>query len=180
MKKFIIPIIILLISSMSSPVFSQQDNFIKDYIERLENSKQYLIEVAESMPEVKYSYKVTPESMSFEEHLMHIAWAMDWHCQSLLGERKARDWYTDNTLKVHNKTKEEMIATIELTFDNTINFINNFDENKLKDRLDYLGLNRTKMQVLLLLTDHITHHRAQMLVSLRLNNIKPPRYILFQ
>jgi len=73
-----------------------------------------------------------------------------------------------------------MIATIDRTFDETIKLITQFDVAKLDDELDYLGLNRTKRQILLLLADHITHHRGQMLVYMRLNGLKPPRYVLYQ
>ena len=162
------------------PLNKEQNDFIKDYLERLENSRKYLILVAEEMPEDKYEYKASLESMTFGENLMHIAWAMDWHSQTLLGGRKARDWETDTELKVDNKSKKEMIATIDKTFDETIKLISEFDVNKFNDRLDYLGLDRTKRQIFLLLADHITHHRGQMLVYLRLNGIKPPRYVLYQ
>ena len=167
-------------SSFSSPLFAQENDFIKEYLERLENSKKYLILVAETMPEDKYDFKATPGSMSFAENLMHIAWAMDWHSQSLMGGREARDWNTDTELKVDKKSKKEMIATIEKTFDNTTEFISNFDINKLGERLDYFGADRTKRQILLLLADHITHHRGQMLVYMRLNGLVPPRYVLYQ
>jgi uncharacterized damage-inducible protein DinB len=165
---------------MTSPLFAQQDAFIKDYLERLENSKKYLILVAESMPEDKYTFKATPESLSFAENLMHIAWAMDWHAQSLLGGREARDWNTNTELKVEQKSKEEMITAIKNTFEETKTLITQFDVAHLEDTLDYFGLHRTKRQILLLLSDHITHHRAQMLVALRLNGLVPPRYVLFQ
>lgn len=168
------------ISLFTSCLIAQENNFIADYIERLENSKKYLILVAETMPEDKYEFKATPESMSFAENLMHIAWAMDWHSQTLMGGRKARDWNTDTELKVHTKSKEEMIAAINRTFEKTIKFISEFDLEKLDDRLDYLGLDRSKRQILLLLSDHITHHRGQMLVYMRLNGLKPPRYVLYQ
>ena len=109
------------------------------------------------MPENHYEYKASPESMSFAEHFMHIAWAMDWHSQSLLGGRKARDWETDTALKVDAKSKKEMIATMNKTFEETIRLISEFDTSKFNDRLDYLGLDRTK-----------------------LNGLKPPRYIFYQ
>ncbi|MEQ5792577.1 DinB family protein [Muricauda sp. NFXS6] len=180
MKHILIFKSLLLVGTISSSLFAQSNDFIKEYLERLENSKEYLILVAQNMPEEKYSFKATPESMSFAEHLMHIAWAMDWHTQSLLGSREARDWNTDTQLKVENKSKEVMIATVEKTFDETIKFISNFDLDKLEDRLDYFDLDRTKRQILLLLSDHITHHRGQMLVNMRLNGLKPPRYVLYQ
>lgn len=111
---------------------------------------------------------------------MYIGWAMDWHSQSLLGGREARDWNTDTELKVDKKSKKEMVSTIEQTFDKTMKFIREFDVSQLEEELDYFGLKRTKRQVLMLLADHITHHRAQMLVYLRLNALPPPRYVLYQ
>jgi uncharacterized damage-inducible protein DinB len=179
MKKILILTSIILIS-FTTPLFAQENNFIKEYLERLETSKNYLILVAETMPEDKYDFKATPESMTFAENLMHISWAMDWHSQSLMGGREARDWNTDTELKVDKKSKKEMIATIEKTFDNTTEFISNFDINKLGERLDYFGADRTKRQILFLLADHITHHRGQMLVYMRLNGLVPPRYVLYQ
>ncbi len=97
---------ILIYTSFSSPLFAQDDDFIKEYLERMENSKKYLIDIAETMPEDRYDYKATQDSMSFEENLMHIAWAMDWHAQSLMGGRKARDWNNDTELKIGNKSKK--------------------------------------------------------------------------
>ncbi|GEQ85866.1 hypothetical protein ULMS_13740 [Patiriisocius marinistellae] len=132
------------------------------------------------MPEDKYNFKATPESMSFAENLLHIGYAMDWHSQSLLGGRPSKDWKTDTIYKVSNKSKKEMIATIEKTFVETKNLIKEFDTTQLDDELDYFGLNRSKRQIFLLLSDHITHHRAQMLVYMRLNGLVPPRYVLFQ
>ncbi len=173
-------ITLILFSSVTSPLFAQQNSFIKDYLERFENSRNYLILVAETMPENKYGYKATAEAMSFAENLMHIGYAIDWHSQSLLGSRESRDWQTDTTFKVAEKSKEEMIARINKTFDETIKFIKQFDTAQFDDELDYFGLNRTKRQIFLLLADHITHHRGQMLVYMRLNGLSPPRYVLFQ
>ena len=180
MKQLFILSSVLVLSTISMSLFGQQNEFIRDYLERLENSKKYLLLVAEEMPEDKYTFKASPESKSFAENLMHIAWAMDWHSQTLLGNRPARDWNTDTALKVEGKSKKEMIAAINKTFDEATQLIKQFDPNHFNDELDYLGLNRTKRQIFLLLADHITHHRAQMIVYLRLNELKPPRYVLYQ
>ena len=179
-KHLLVLISTLIASSFSQPIFSQENDFVNEYLERLETSKNYLLVVAEMMPEDNYDYRATPESMSFAENLMHIAWAMDWHSQSLMGGREARDWNTDTELKVDNKSKQQMIEKIDETFDKTIEFISKFDTNRLDERLDYFGADRTKRQILLLLADHITHHRAQMLVYLRLNGLTPQRYVLYQ
>ena len=170
----------MLFSLVPSPMFAQQHSFTKDYLERLENSRKYLILVAETMPEDKYDFRASPESLTFAENLMHIGYAIDWHSQSLLGGRESRDWKTDTIYKVANKSKKEMIATIDKTFDESIELIKQFDPTQFDDELDYFGLIRTKRQIFLLLADHVTHHRAQMLVYMRLNGLVPPRYVLFQ
>ena len=170
---------IMLFTSVFS-LMAQENSFIKDYLVRLENSRKYLILVAETMPEKQYNYKASPESLSFAENLMHIGYAIDWHSQSLLGERASRDWKTDTIFKVANKSKVKMLSTINKTFDEAITLIKQFDISKFNDELDYIELKRTKRQIFLLLADHITHHRGQMLVYLRLNNLVPPRYVLFQ
>lgn len=180
MKNILTLSTIVLFSSVSSPLFAQENSFIKDYLERLENSRKYLLLVAETMPEDSYDFRASPESMTFAENLMHIGYAMDWHSQSLLGGRESREWKTDTIFKVANKSKEEMIAIVDKTFDESILLIKQFDATQLDDELDYFGLNRTKRQIFLLLTDHVTHHRGQMLVYMRLNGLVPPRYVLFQ
>ncbi len=173
-------LVLTLIGFGMTSVFSQSTTFIPEYLERLENSRKYLLLVAETMPEEFYEFKATPDSKSFAENLMHIGWAMDWHSQSLLGGRDARNWQTDTELRVAEKSKAEMITTINSTFDETMKLIAGFEIEKLDDKLDYFGLSRTKRQILMLLADHITHHRAQMIVSMRLKGLVPPRYVLFQ
>jgi len=180
MKKYLLLSGLFLACLLTTPLQAQQTDFIKQYLERLENSKTYLLLIAEQMPEEHYNYRATPESKSFAENLMHIGWAMDWHSQSLLGGRPARDWETDMELRVGDKTKAEMMATIAHTFDESIKLISEFDVSQLNDVLDYGTLKRTKRQILLLLPDHISHHRGQMLVSMRLNGLVPPRYMLYQ
>ncbi|UJH68904.1 DinB family protein [Allomuricauda sp. SCSIO 65647] len=180
MKQLLVLTPIFFFCLFKTPLLAQQHNFIEDYLERLENSRNYLLLVAETMPEDKYGFKASPESLTFAENLMHIGYAMDWHSQSLLGGRESRDWNTDTIFKVADKSKEEMIATIDDTFDQTIALIKKFDADQFDDELDYFGLTRTKRQIFLLLADHITHHRGQMLVYMRLNGLVPPRYVLFQ
>ena len=134
-KYTLILIAVFILSACMQPVSAQENVFIKEYIERLEQSKAYLILVAETMPEAQYKFRATAESMSFEEHLMHIAWAMDWHSQSLIGGRKARDWNTDTTLKVDNKSKKEQIKKIMKKYFPDVRLFED-DETAFKDSID--------------------------------------------
>ena len=180
MKQTLILATLLFFSATTTPLLAQQDNFIEDSIERLENSRNYLLLVAELMPAEKYAFKATEESLSFSENLMHIGFALDWHSQSLIGDREARVYQTDTVFKPANKTKAEMMARIDQTFTEAIALLQDVEPAQLNDELDYFGLHRSKRQIFMLLADHITHHRAQMLVAMRLNGLIPPRYVLYQ
>lgn len=171
---------VIFFSLWATPILAQQNAFIRDYLERLESSREYLILVAESMPEERYDFKATPEEMSFAEHLLHIGFAMNWHGQTLIGGVETPNWQEDIIYKTAGRSKADMIEVIKKTFDNTMETIGKLDESQLDDQLEYFGLSRSKRQIFLMLTDHITHHRGQMLVYLRLNGLVPPRYVLFQ
>ncbi|OQD43835.1 damage-inducible protein DinB [Croceivirga radicis] len=163
-----------------NPVNAQESVFVSDFIERLENSQKYVEQVAELMPAEKYQYRASEESLSFAQNLMHIGFALNWHSKTLLGEIKTPTWQEDTVYKTKGKSKKEMIAIVNATFKEAISVLKQLDSNELENLLDYFGLDRTKRQICLLLADHITHHRAQMIVYLRLNGITPPRYVLYQ
>ena len=95
--------------------------------------------------------------------------------------------FLEPNFRLNKKTRNtDLFAASKLgykiseTFNKTIEFISNFDPKRLEERLDYFGADRTKRQILILLADHITHHRGQMLVYMRRNGLKPPRYVLCQ
>lgn len=156
---------------------AQKDNFLKEYLERWEHSRTYLIAIAEAMPENNYNFKPTPAEMTFAEQLMHIALAMDWQVQTLIAGKQThpKEYYS-----VTNKTKKEMIDVVNKTFDEATAVIKEFDPANYEVKLDYIGLTRTKRQIFLLLADHVTHHRGQMLVYMRLKGVEPPKYVTFQ
>lgn len=163
-----------------NPINAQESVFVSDFIERLENSQKYVEQVAELMPAEKYQFRASEESLSFAQNLMHIGFALNWHSKTLLGEIKTPTWQEDTVYKTKGKSKKEMIAIVNATFKEAISVLKQLDSNELENRLDYFGLDRSKRQICLLLADHITHHRAQMIVYLRLNGITPPRYVLYQ
>ena len=78
----------VLLLTLSSSSFAQADGFLKDYFFRWENSKKYMIAVAEAMPDSNYGFKPTPKEMTLAEQLTHICAGIDWHAQMLIGGRK--------------------------------------------------------------------------------------------
>jgi uncharacterized damage-inducible protein DinB len=158
--------------------FSQEDPFIRDFLQRWESSKEYLVAVAEAMPEEAYGFKPVAEEMTFAEQLMHIAVVIEWHTFSRFGGLDTP--FRSDDFREDGHSKDQIIRILEREFDKATEFIKMFDPYRLDETNTYAQFIRTRRQFLLLLADHVTHHRGQMLVYLRLKGIKPPNYIQFQ
>ena len=59
-------------------MFAQKDNVKEAFLEKWNNSKYYLVAIAEAMPEEKYGYAPTEREMSFEAQLLHMRGNMLW------------------------------------------------------------------------------------------------------
>lgn len=179
MKINLINIFILLSTFLvNMEVYAQQDSFIKDYLERWETSKKYMLAVAEAMPEEKYGFRPAAEVMSFAEQAMHIAAVIDWHAFSKAdGQEYAPRW---EKFSAEGKRKMEILESLEREFRRSANLLADFDPVRLEETGKYSKYTRTRRQFFMLMTDHVTHHRAQMLIYLRLNGVDPPPYIEFQ
>lgn len=79
MKKTNCILVFISLMLFSHLLNAQKDSFLKDYLERWEQSGKYLIIVAEAMPESEYNFKPTNEQSTFAQQLMHIACIIDWH-----------------------------------------------------------------------------------------------------
>ena len=166
-----IGLLVLLIVINSSKVVAQQITPKMAFLEKWENSKSYLIAIAEKMPEENYDFKPTERQMSFKEQLIHINENMEW---------LSTTYFTNIEYKKEKKelseTKKETILVLENTVDIVLEIITNPPEEELNEPVDFFAGAKSKLQILNLLQDHVTHHRGQLIVYLNLNEINPPKY----
>ncbi len=159
----------LLLFCVFTATVSAQDTPISAFLEKWENSKDYLLKIAESMPENKYDYKPTERQMSFRAQLIHIKGNIDWLGSTYFNSEK-QDKASETV------SKEELIKALKKSFAAVATVIQKVDKTELKTTVDFFAGPKTKLQILNLLQDHLTHHRGQLIVYLNLNNIEPPRY----
>ncbi|PTX64200.1 putative damage-inducible protein DinB [Kordia periserrulae] len=160
--------LLLFVTTLS--VANAQDTPISAFLEKWENSKNYLVEIAELMPEDKYDYKPTERQKTFREQLLHIKQNMDWLSSTYFSTEKKK------TKEKTPKTKADIIAALKTSFEQTATIVKTAKERDLKEIVEFFAGPKTKLQILNLLQDHVTHHRGQLIVYLNLNDIKPPRY----
>ena len=156
----------------SSLIIGQKMTPKDAFLEKWENSKNYMIAIAEAMPEAYYDFKPTERQMSFKEQLVHIKGNMDWLSNSYFTETEFKREKT-----ALPETKAETIALLSEAFDATLSIIKNTREEDLVLTVDFFAGPKSKLQILNLLQDHVTHHRGQLVVYLNLNNVVPPKYV---
>ncbi len=140
---------------------------------KLENAKSYTLKVSTLMPAEKYEFKPSTDEMSFGEQLLHLSSNMAWLSAAYLGGAK-------NPISNEDKaqtSKKEILVIVEKTYNYALETLHHFKKENLLDTVKFFAGPMNKLQILTLLNDHQTHHRAQILVYLRLNGLKPPDYI---
>ena len=150
---------------------SAQKANVKDaFLEKWENSKNYLVEMAELMPEEDYGYKPTERQRSFAEQLEHIQGNMDWLSTKYFSREKDKS-------ETFPSEKEQIIASLKKAFDAVGETVAATSEEELKETVEFFAGPKSKLQILNLLLDHVTHHRGQLIVYLNLKEVEPPRYV---
>jgi len=195
MKKSIIYFVLgaLVVSTIA---FMKVDNKVakaneaESYIAVLNGVKAYTLEIAEAMPEDKYTFKPSDSVRSFGEQMAHLGMSSKF----LLGMFiKGEPMPTDpevfaNIGKIEKEigtSKEACIKAVTEAFDDIITtyesmnaeslsetFVVPFDRSAEKPKF-------TKEKGFQFISEHIAHHRGQALVSLRMQGIKSPAYRLY-
>ncbi|GAB3660061.1 DinB family protein [Echinicola sediminis] len=143
-----------------------------EFISKWENMKAYTIEILEAMPEDKLDYKPTDDVRSFKELLLHIAGG---NVMMANGFLKEGDPGVD--FENHNMSKAELKDAIATSFDFVAETFSSLSEDELAEEVEVFGGNKiTRRQVEGLIDSHGIHHRGNLVVYLRMNDITPPQF----
>lgn len=161
-----------------------ENNFADSFSTLLLHAKEYTLEVAEAMPEDGYSFRPSDSVRSFGEQLAHIGMSSTFLLNTFIkGEEANFDPVVMEKLeKELGASKSEIIKLLNESFDDVIATLKEMDNQSLDSTFvlffDPSKPEYTKEQGFQFIRDHITHHRGQAIVSLRMkvNNKKAPRY----
>ncbi|PWJ58474.1 putative damage-inducible protein DinB [Dyadobacter jejuensis] len=158
------------------PALAQQppsDPFIKDELLRWENARNYTLAVVEALPESEFGFKPVAEEMDFSAQIVHLSDNILWLTSKFIAQKPASFSAKD----YNGKGKKELIQLVNQTFDYAQASFASFPADKLSEEVDFAGQKMTRRRIFFLINDHLTHHRAQMIVYLRLQGIAPPKYV---
>lgn len=148
------------------------DSLLNQLSIKWRNAKTYTLKVAELMPEEQYNFKPVPNEMSFGEQLLHIADNMNWLSSTYLAGSKQ-----NNKSEAKVLSKRSVINTVRAAYDSALSVHYRLTTKQLNEVVPFFAGPKSRRQILILMHDHQTHHVGQLIVYLRLKDIKPPDYV---
>ena len=142
-----------------------------DLINDYERAKEFTLKYLNTMPADKYSYKPTPEILSFREEAIHLAGGNYRYAAMIAGGYDATN-FDEIFKRPELQTKEGVIAWVDKSYDVMINQIKS--EDNLEDNTYYYRWNCSKNCLARKGFEHQSHHRGKWAIYLRLVGEVPP------
>jgi uncharacterized damage-inducible protein DinB len=149
-----------------------QISFLQDHIIKWQNGLKYTEDVMNALPDSLWNFKPVKEEMSFREQVLHITQNMYWLSSTYLNGESLGLKIKDEGQSIQ-EIKDQYLEIGKYT----LGVLRNLKENDLSERVNFFAGNLTRWQIFELMHDHHTHHRGQIIVYLRLNGFKPPKYV---
>jgi uncharacterized damage-inducible protein DinB len=142
------------------------------------------VQIAEDIPENKYSFKATPETLSIGQTLVHIALSPQF--QSHVHRNQIRDlkdlnfqelFETFRAEEAKPRTKAETIALLKSEGDAFASYVEGLPDVFLAEEVAMPPgrdpAMKTRFEMLLSVKEHEMHHRGQLMVLQRMIGIVP-------
>ena len=139
------------------------------------------VQVAEDIPEEKYSFRAAPDAMSVGEILAHLAATPHWANQCHFVDQKMAVTMDDfgkwmGEVGQHSKsltTKAAIVAALKADGDAFAAGLESMTDAKLGEVVALPMGTKTRFEMLLGVKEHEMHHRAQLFLMERMIGIVP-------
>jgi uncharacterized damage-inducible protein DinB len=151
----------------------EMPEFVRDW----QISKQFTLDVANAMPAELYSFKPSPEEMTFGEQMIHIAESNVFRFNQITGIGAPSPL---DPAKPPGSDKQNVLKLLDQSFDYVIDVLPKITPEQLQRTWhipSWKGRNDPDGRAMIVnMFVHTAHHRAQCEVYLRAKGIKPPDY----
>jgi len=153
----------------------------KELAESFRTVRKNTIQVAQDIPEEKYSYRAAPDTMSVGEMLSHLACTTHWAQQCFFVEKKTNIAMEDFGRwmgELNNKakaltTKAQIVAALETNGEMFAKQLDGVSEAQLAQAITAPNATKSAFEMLLGIKEHEMHHRAQLFLIERMVGIVP-------
>lgn len=144
-----------------------------------QNSLAYSQEALAAIPDSSLHFRPTEGQMSVQEQIQHLSGNVYGLSRRFLDydpEGFDEDALRDK-LSAEKLSREELVQLLNDAYAFGIDAIYSFEEKDWDKMVPNFFVGpRSRRTIIYLLQDHATHHRAQVLVYMRLLGLEPPRY----
>ncbi len=140
-------------------------------LKRLHTSEEFTLKVADAMPASDYSYKMTPDQMSFGHQLTHLAQAMSYFMSAFTGAKP------NPGNKPATEDKADVIAFVKSSYEKTISEVSQLTNEQLAKEYKGGEGSSTGLEMLMAMMSHTDHHRACAEMYMRAKGVTPPKYM---
>jgi len=135
----------------------------------MQRQSRNLVAAAEKMPAEKYSYRPTPEQMTFATLIAHTAESNDVLCAAIAGTEAPKDKVAEDA------GKEKIVAALKASFERCTGALAKADDSRLSEPVPFFGGRKVpRAAALISLTNTWASHYSMASMHLRLNSILPP------
>ena len=153
----------------------------KEIAESFRTVRKNTIQVAEDIPEEKYSYRAAPDTMSVAEMLAHLATTPHWAQQCFFIERKTNvgmedfgRWMGEATAKSKALTsKAAIVDALKTGGEEFAKHLETVSEAELAQSIGAPNGSKSQFEMLIGVKEHEMHHRAQLFLIERMVGIVP-------
>lgn len=172
MRKITLSAALFMLVMLAKAQSSEQ--MIKDW----ERAKTYTLHYLQAMPEENYSFKPTPDTRTFSDHMLHFTDA-NYELAPLAGGIKS-PIEPGAAARSADKSKAATIKTVMAGYDFVISNIKNMKPGDFQDTIKVFDKYvMTKATLLNKIFEHQTHHIGQTTIYFRLKGLTPPQEELF-
>jgi DinB superfamily len=136
----------------------------------LARSSKNMVAAAEAMPAEKYSFRPTPEQMTFAHLTLHIAESNNQFCSKISGVAAP-----ESAKLAETDGKEKLVAAVKQSFEFCSSSLAKVDDGHLSDSIPLFN-NRpfSRAGVMFVLYGSWSDHYSAQSIYLRLNGVLPP------
>jgi len=151
----------------AQPEINPVSNAIRRILER---RTKVVIAAAEQMPAEKYSYRPTPDQMTFAHLVIHTAGTNNFLCANISGAAAPADEKLKDT-----DTKEKLVASLKASFAYCTQALAKVDDSKLGEQVPFFGGDKiSQAGAMMVLSSALSDHYGMEAMYLRLNGMVPP------
>jgi uncharacterized damage-inducible protein DinB len=166
-------LITLLSATVLSPAFGQDLSASGDLktmvLKHLKTSEEFTVKVAEAMPDADYSFKLTPDQMTFGGQITHLSQAVLHYLAPLSTEKSGA------TKPVSDK-KADVVAFVRSSFEAAEADVSKLTLEDMSKSFKLGNRQMSGMELILGMFVHTAHHRSAAEMYLRAKGVTPPAY----